>query len=1017
MEELFRLMLQRPAIAQDDTNPSIDLTQDSPYQNAVRDALASGEPGTRLAEVSRAYVASAEFLGAPADNPYAESLAALDRELTTLQPVTPAKVRTAVKTAFGASAGPLAKSTAFKSVLGRLRDSIMAIKAVQEEHGRNIEDLIGQLRLMELVARAAADSAFPADEEVLGNALRRTVQLPGRVALTPVTSTRDRVAKQREELAAQQAAREEEVSTLAQRHGELKAALAELGGIRPEHVVSDVSEESAALLPPEELQPLNAAVARAGFVESLRAVQLKAVQPRDGGVHELVTLGADASLLSAPVLQTGREAFVPRTAAFTLQKEAGAALSKGTTALLKERGLDPTSTPLDAVTGHLESELAGVSRSLQLLAAPAEVTSLKRMGGTVVAITEVKLGSWVDDAVKGVFHVTPLDDRIPHTRGDVRPSGIADLIVVRQQLVGYEGADVAHIENVLKGEHKNREHVLHDQTVTTVTQETEVTTEDDHELASTSRFEMSKESEQTIKEDVQLKAGLKVSGKYGPVVEFSASAEGSYQRTKEEATKSASKFSQEVTEKTSKKLTQRIKQTTTTTVTHETTETNTHGIDNAAGTGHISGVYQWVNKVNQAQMFNYGLRALFDFMVPEPAAFLIATMNNAHSSALTVTKPTPFTITPDQISESNYGYYVTQYGATDVAAPPELYKTAAANYQGGPGENADVSFVSSGQITIDAGYRAIWASVETTGNVWEAGASTDVLLGGRSHRFENNASWLWSTSLDSEQGTIPWGVKTWKRANVVVAIEVKCQRTDRALQQWRLETHAKLTTAYKARLQEYEEKLAQLELQAGVAITGKNPAANQATIAAELKKNCISIITDQQFDLFDAIDLDPMTYLPEIDVNEAAGEGPYVRFFEQAFEWEHMQWVTYPYFWGRKGQWDERLGYDDSDPAFADFLKAGYARVTVPARPGFETAIDHFLTFGELWNGGPLPAVSNPLYLPIADELAARLGRPGVEVPQGDPWKVLVPTELVHLRADDKLPVWHQDATGAWVEA
>jgi hypothetical protein len=34
-----------------------------------------------------------------------------------------------------------------------------------------------------------------------------------------------------------------------------------------------------------------------------------------------------------------------------------------------------------------------------------------------------------------------------------------------------------------------------------------------------------------------------------------------------------------------------------------------------------------------------------------------------------------------------------------------------------------------------------------------------------------------------------------------------------------------------------------------------------------------------------------------MDLFEAEGEGPYVRFFEQAFEWEHMTWVTYPYFW------------------------------------------------------------------------------------------------------------------------
>jgi hypothetical protein len=127
--------------------------------------------------------------------------------------------------------------------------------------------------------------------------------------------------------------------------------------------------------------------------------------------------------------------------------------------------------------------------------------------------------------------------------------------------------------------------------------------------------------------------------------------------------------------------------------------------------------------------------------------------------------------------------------------------------------------------------------------------------------------------------------------------------------------------------------------------------------------------------------------------------------------------VTYPYFWGRKGQWDERVAYDDTDPVFADFLQAGYARVSVPARLGFEGAVDHFLTFGEVWNGGPLPPISSPLYLPIADELAERLERPGKEIPQGDPWTVRIPTNLVRLRADDQLPQWVRNGQGEWVEA
>ncbi|MGF7213220.1 hypothetical protein GGE65_007857 [Skermanella aerolata] len=130
-----------------------------------------------------------------------------------------------------------------------------------------------------------------------------------------------------------------------------------------------------------------------------------------------------------------------------------------------------------------------------------------------------------------------------------------------------------------------------------------------------------------------------------------------------------------------------------------------------------------------------------------------------------------------------------------------------------------------------------------------------------------------------------------------------------------------------------------------------------------------------------------------------------------------MTWVTYPYFWGRKSQWDERLAFDDPDPLFNQFLKAGYCRVSLPVRPGFEGAIDHFMTYGELWNGGPLPPISSPLYLPIADEIAEQLDRPGDEIPQGDPWFVRIPTTLVHLRPDDRLPKWKQDADGNWVEA
>ena len=36
---------------------------------------------------------------------------------------------------------------------------------------------------------------------------------------------------------------------------------------------------------------------------------------------------------------------------------------------------------------------------------------------------------------------------------------------------------------------------------------------------------------------------------------------------------------------------------------------------------------------------------------------------------------------------------------------------------------------------------------------------------------------------------------------------------------------------------------------------------------------------------------------PLIDVEKACEEGSKIRFFENAFEWQNMTYVFYPYFW------------------------------------------------------------------------------------------------------------------------
>lgn len=1041
MESLFRLILVRPAVAQDPDNPSIDLTQESDFQNALRDALPEGRDGVEA--VCRNYVESDEFLGDPADAEFAEELANLAVRLNRLEsrdhdrrdrpgdaddddePDGP--VAAAIEAAFGRPASEVADDDAFQRMLRLLRDSITAIKVLQSEHRRPIARLTRQLRTVEVVTRVAAGDLFGRGES-LHRYRRRSVRLPVVPGFGSRLSTKDAEERLLRRRARAVAEREGQVDDLLGRHEALRGAISELGALEGRHFRVSPVEPSEAIEPPDELRLTTAVAAESTFTRDLRSVSLRRLdEPVVEGGGEDDVAGSMAGLAglagtlagTASVALTGRAEFRPpdlTDVGFILRADAVEALSEGTRTLLSDRGIEVGAVPLDRITQQLEVELKTTVERLEQVAGHPVKQSFVRIGDALISVQTPIVTGWGALGTGGVLPLPTfeLDGRIPQTVGDVAPAGVADLLVVRQQLTGYEGADVAHIENVLRGERKVREHTRREESEVTTVVETEVSTTEERELETTDRFEMTRETNTTIKEDMALKAGLSVSGSYGPTVEFSASAEGSLSRSKEEASKSATSFSQDVTERSSQKIAERILQRTTTRVLTETIEKNTHELNNVAGPGHISGVYQWVNKVYQAQMYNYGLRAMFDFMVPEPAAFLIATMNKAYAGATTLTKPPDFTLTPAQITESNYSYWVQVYEAKDVAPPPELYRTKSADFKAGGGEKG-TDYNHSGQITIDDGYRAVYGSVGKVCNQWDSAQSLDVVLGRRTQRM-GETNWLWTTTLDDERDSVPFALDTFHLSQIAVAIEVKCQRTDRALEIWRLETHAKLATAHAALVADYEEKLAALELQAGVAIRGRNPAANQLTIQAEMKKNCISILTDQHFDLFDAIDDSPTTGLPQMDVFEAAGEGPYVRFFEQAFEWEQMTWVTYPYFWGRKDQWDERIGYDDPDPAFNEFLQSGYARVSVPARPGFEGAIDHFLTFGEIWNGGPLPPISSPLYLPIADEIAERLDRPGAEISQGEPWTVRVPTNLVNLRADDQLPRWEQNEDGEWVE-
>ncbi|MGZ3742932.1 MAG: hypothetical protein ACXWRA_03650 [Pseudobdellovibrionaceae bacterium] len=1039
MESLFRFMLTRNAVT-DETLPPISLTQKSTLQDAINQANNGRNFWVDIKTAAKNFIGTPQYISNPKSigiypkwKTFADQLDALQKKAS----ISENDLDSAAMIAFSMKMKDLKKNDEIAKFIPGLRDSMVAIKILPEEHRRPIDVLGFMLRDFDLIVNFDLDIfQFPMTGLRLKSLRRRAFQLPEVFDSKPSRATEAAMAPSVGVNGSSDW--RTKAKALLTKFMDVRTAISELTSIHPAGFEATVQKASQGSLVPANLRPqqvlsnlLNMQQQILGKSDTVNSGTTHATLPlRIEDLPDLANKNTNLSLLNPPtqLFQTGSPNYNPSLngPVVRLKPEVANGLGATTKSVLSQYKLDAAQQPLNYVVKELTADLFDIGQTLTNLFERPQKISMSRIGTDLMVVKRQSPSAFTDvindmrtkslDEIIQNFenlHIGSVADLL-NTHGTVSPSGVADLMIVKQHLAKYESSDVSYIENVLLSETRNREHSRRETTEQITTTESEVTAETEKSLESTDRYEMSRESSETIKEDASFKGSASLSGSYGPSIEFAVSAEGGYAQSKEESTKTAAKFSKDVTQKSSEKITQRLLQRVTTTLTTEVIEKDTHGFDNTKGPKNISGVYQWVNKVYQAQMYNYGARTLFDFMVPEPAAYLIDTMTNAHNAAIELKEPMPFKLRPDQLDEHNYTTYVQAYSVSDVTPPPEIYMTKAVEYNT-TSQNDDQDFAHSGVIVIDDGYMAISGRYSVLTNIWDDNCSVDASLGSFVYRFRNNESWTWTTSLNQDRGSISFGAQTYKISSLVINIEVLCQRTERAMDKWRLETHAKITAAYKAQLADYEDKLANLKLQSGVTIRGKNPNLNLEIMRDELKKNCVSLLTAQHFDLFDAVE-DGTDGKSQINLSEALIEGSYVRFFEQAFEWENMTWVTYPYFWGRKGTWADRVSYEDVDPEFNQFLKAGSCRVVVPIRPHFEQAVDHFMKFGELWNGGSLPTVSDSLYLPIATEISERLNIPGDEIPVGDPWLVRVPTSLIKLRSDDRLPVWQQDQSGEWAE-
>lgn len=586
--------------------------------------------------------------------------------------------------------------------------------------------------------------------------------------------------------------------------------------------------------------------------------------------------------------------------------------------------------------------------------------------------------------------------------------GVADYLKVEQSLQGYVEGEVAHIENVMARERREKSTKKTTKSEITTMESSDSEKEQLRDTSSTERYEMQSEIAKVIQKSKDINVSAHVEGSYGPV---SFGVAGSYatHNAQEESVKQATTQAKEITQKATDRLISRVHKERTEKMIEEFEETNIHEFDNRKGDKHVVGVYRWVDKIMKNQIYNYGKRMMFEFMIPEPAKLHTLGMKISKNMENQLVKPVDpresvvhtmkdYTSLND---ETVLKYWLSKYNvALESELKPEYIFTGKsfAFKADEVKDNSHERYGEGVELEIPEGYESMTAIAQWAESWDDPNRDTIKLIIGDKLLAKN-----YTTDISGYQATIPISYSAMGHLSGNMAVKIRLKLTEQEKNKQKQAIFNKIIASYEKAKLKYEQDLATIKSQ-GAAILGSNPGFYRQIENIMLKRNCLSYMINQN--PLAALTFGKNKYYKtntaeesflnsEIKVDGSLDQySAFVKFMEQAFEWDIMSYFFYPYFWGNRDRWNELYQFDDNDATFRAFMQAGMARVIVTVRPGFEEAVKHYLTTGQIWNGGEVPVISDDLFLSIVDEMRKTEGEK-----YGKAWPTRLPTALTILQA------------------
>ena len=284
----------------------------------------------------------------------------------------------------------------------------------------------------------------------------------------------------------------------------------------------------------------------------------------------------------------------------------------------------------------------------------------------------------------------------------------------------------------------------------------------------------------------------------------------------------------------------------------------------------ISGIYRWIDKIYELQIINYGKRFMLEFIVPEPAAFIRYAMSKLPPETDTLVKPDlpgyclsdGKTFQPLQVEDLTaecYLDWVSKYNVTDVTAPPSTWLTVSHATKITPDEVKDTLghhlCVKDSFVKIPDGYIPWVANINLR---YVGGHEADMYVQIQKEQVGagdmDTGGWK-DVDLDHNPTTsVPYTIDSIAMWHSATIVNILCGRSVEKFREWQFNTFRAIMNAYLVEKSRYDDAIRTTMIRAGYSeIKGKNPLYNRETEKLELKKGCISILTAQRYDAFDAV--------------------------------------------------------------------------------------------------------------------------------------------------------------------